>query len=107
MIRDYPAWHVADNHKNDEKNCLTFDRLNHDVPVLVPDTCYHRKPFICMRPGEKFANSSRSRQGKRDSLCSLETIVNRRDICCRVHRYIRNNFYYGTTFNQLFSLKVM
>ncbi|KAM0725983.1 hypothetical protein ACS0PU_008064 [Formica fusca] len=53
IIRDYPAWHIADNHGNDEKNCLTFDRLNHEAPVLVPDICQHRKPFICMRPGRR------------------------------------------------------
>ncbi|XP_050462914.1 uncharacterized protein LOC126857494, partial [Cataglyphis hispanica] len=60
IIKDYPAWHIMDNHKNDEKNCLMFDRINHETPVLVPDICQYRKPFICMRSGEKtFIDSSR------------------------------------------------
>ncbi|XP_025154068.1 uncharacterized protein LOC105189897 isoform X2 [Harpegnathos saltator] len=55
MVTDHTAWYVADERRSGEKNCLMFDRLGHDSPLLVPEDCRQRKPFVCMRAGKKKA----------------------------------------------------
>lgn len=44
---------IKDDRANGERDCLIFDRSDHDAPVLVPENCRQRKPFVCMRAGEE------------------------------------------------------
>ena len=53
LLQNFPSWFEILKQGQVEKNCLLFNRLGHDVPILLPENCYFRRPFICVRLGEK------------------------------------------------------
>ncbi|XP_033220526.1 uncharacterized protein LOC117175090 isoform X2 [Belonocnema kinseyi] len=53
LNQNYPSWLGNVNQEPSEQNCLLFNRLGHDMPVFLPENCYLRRPFICVRVGRK------------------------------------------------------
>jgi len=82
LIRDHPSWNAENDHRSGERNCLAFDKSGHDTSVLVAENCRLRKPFLCMRVGEREDRLIWPRNE-----FPLEKIVNRYDIRY-VHRSI-------------------
>ena len=52
ILVGHPEWYKPDDRQEADNNCLVFDRVGHDLPILVPSNCQLRKPFICSRVGE-------------------------------------------------------